>query len=295
MHVVVLVHGFTGFATDLAYLAKVINARSAADTTVFNPTCNEWRTDSGVEAQAQRVAESVLKHLDDRGLNKDISISLVGHSLGGLVARLAAHKLASRNLKLRHYISVATPHPQLLLAKLVETCSSLKPRRFCLPWRNRRCWMSWLLSRLEPRTAVEHDIPVGFESAVFMVDNPFVKPVSIESIAAPIKGILNSLPVAYSGGLSSLSATQPVLKDISDHANDPAYQLPVLTASIEEAIHLKQVEAILAGLNSLTWTKMAIFPSRPLFAHEDVIVKTELWQVQFGSAVIEDIVERLLA
>ncbi|KAJ3385944.1 hypothetical protein HDU80_000529 [Chytriomyces hyalinus] len=153
------------------------------------------------------------------------------------------------------------------------------------------------LASFQTRTAygcVEHDIPVGFESAVFMVDNPFVKPVSIESIAAPIKGILNSLPVAYSGGLSSLSATQPVLKDISDHANDSAaFQL--LTASAEEAVHMKQVEEILTGLNSLTWTKMAIFPSRPLFAHEDVIVKTELWQVQFGSAVIEDIVERLLA
>ncbi|KAI8819808.1 putative serine esterase-domain-containing protein [Chytriomyces cf. hyalinus JEL632] len=310
MHVVVLVHGFTGFATDVAYLAKVINARNAPDTTVFSPTCNEWRTDSGVGAQADRVAESVLKHLDERGPNKNVSISLVGHSLGGLVARLAAHKLASHNLKLRHYISVATPHlgsrykspipPDLATIVARQTGRDLFLTE-ATPILSAMAQSPVLdaLASFQTRTAygcVEHDIPVGFESAVFMVDNPFVKPVSIESIAAPIKGILNSLPVAYSGGLSSLSATQPVLKDISDLTNDPAaFQLPVLTASAEEAVHLKQVEAILASLNSLTWTKMAIFPSRPLFAHEDVIVKTELWQVQFGCAVIEDIVERLLA
>ncbi|KAJ3229902.1 hypothetical protein HDU78_008780 [Chytriomyces hyalinus] len=277
MHVVVLVHGFTGFATDLAYLAKVINARNAPDTTVFSPTCNEWRTDSGVEAQAERVAESLLKHLDDRCLNKDVSISLVGHSLGGLVARLAAHKLANQNLKLRHYISVATPH----LGSRYK--SPIPPDLATVV--ARQTGRDLFLTEATPLLTAMAQSPVLDALASFQTRTAY---------GSPIKGILNSLPVAYSGGLSSLSATQPVLKDISDHANDSAaFQL--LTASAEEAVHMKQVEEILTGLNSLTWTKMAIFPSRPLFAHEDVIVKTELWQIQFGSAVIEDIVERLLA
>ncbi|KAJ3229721.1 hypothetical protein HDU81_005150 [Chytriomyces hyalinus] len=287
MHVVVLVHGFTGFATDLAYLAKVINARNAADTTVFAPTCNEWRTDSGVEAQTERVTESVLQY--DRGLTKDVSISLVGHSLGGLVARLAAHKLASHNLKLRHYISVTTPHlgsrykspipPDLATIVARQTGRDLFLTE-ATPILSAMAQSPVLdaLASFETRTAyacVEHDIPVGFESAVFMAFE-------------------FTLPVAYSGGLSSLSATQPTLMDISDHPYDPA-AMQLLVTSHEDGGHTKHVEAILTGLNSLTWTKMAIFPTRPLFAHEDVIVKTELWQVQFGSAVIENIVERLLA
>ncbi|TPX55734.1 hypothetical protein CcCBS67573_g09430 [Chytriomyces confervae] len=210
-------------------------------------------------------------------MQRDVSISLVGHWL-------AAHKLANQNLKLRHYISIATPH-------LGFTYKSPIPPDLATVVA-RQTGRDLFLTEVTPILTAMAQSP----SAVFMVDDSFVKPVSIGSIATPIKGILNSLPVVYTGGLSSLSTTQPLLKDISDHANDSAaFQLQLLTASTEEAVHMKQVEAILSGLNSLTWTKMEIFPSRPLFAHEDVIVKTELWQVQFGSAVIEDFVERLLA
>ncbi|KAI8828374.1 putative serine esterase-domain-containing protein [Chytriomyces cf. hyalinus JEL632] len=305
-HLVVLIHGLHGTAGDLAYLAKLLKARHAVDTHVLVPTCNEGKTGSGIDAQAQRVVDSIVNEASLLGLEKSetIAVSLIGHSLGGLIARMVAHKLIQPNFKLRHYVSIATPHigsrfksiipPDAAAVVAGQTGKELFLMDDKDPLVAALAQAPFLdtLAAFESRTAygcVQYDLSVGFETSLIRIDNPCLEPFSTRSITAPLKALMNSMPVAYSFNFTSLTSSQPQLRDVSTPAGEISSVVePNTDASL---VHIQQM---LQSLNSLTWTKIAVFPTRPLFGHVDVIVQDERWNAQFGHSVIQDIVERVL-
>ncbi|KAI8831523.1 putative serine esterase-domain-containing protein [Chytriomyces cf. hyalinus JEL632] len=281
-HLVVLIHGLHGTAGDLAYLAKLLKARHAVDMHVLVPTCNEGKTGSGIDAQAQRVVDSIVNEALLLGPEKseNIAVSLIGHSLGGLISRMVAHKLIQPNFKLRHYVSIATPRLGSQFKSIIPpdaaavVAGQTGKELFLTPFLE-------TLTAFESRTTygcAQYDLSVGFETSLIRIDNPYLEPFSTRSITAPFKALMNSMPVAYSFNFTSPTSSQPQLRDVSTPAG-------------EFSIHVQQM---LHSLNSLIWTKIAVFPTRPLFGHVDVIVQDERWSIQFGHSVIQDIVKRVL-
>ncbi|KAJ3226213.1 hypothetical protein HDU81_007431 [Chytriomyces hyalinus] len=305
-HLIVLIHGHHGTAGDLAYLAKLLRARHAVDTHMLVPTCNEGKTSSGIEAQAERVVENIVNEAALLGLenSETISVSFIGHSLGGLVARIVAHKLIPHKFKLHHYISIATPHlgsrfksiipPDAAAVIAKQTGKELFLMDGKDPLIGALAQTPFLdtLAAFESRIAygcVQYDMSVGFETSLICEDNPYLERFSTRRITEPLHALMNSMPVDYSFNFTSVSSSQPKLKDVSTPAREPASLLDANTGA-----SLSHVQQMLQSLNSLTWTKIAIFPTRPLYGHVDVIVRDEGWNFQFGHSVVQDIVDRVL-
>ena len=110
-HLVVLVHGLSGTAADLGYLARRLEAD--ASVRVLASGANEPfpRTLDGVDAGGARVADEVRQVASDFK-----TISFVGNSLGGLYARAALRELrdAERDtfagLTPAVFVTTAPPH-----------------------------------------------------------------------------------------------------------------------------------------------------------------------------------------
>ena len=142
-HLVVLVHGLSGTAADLGYLARRLEAD--ASVRVLASGANEPfpRTLDGVDAGGARVADEVRQVASAYK-----TISFVGNSLGGLYARAALRELrdAERDtfagLTPAVFVTTAAPHlgarqttygplaPLLrLLPSFVSICVEIKFRR----------------------------------------------------------------------------------------------------------------------------------------------------------------------
>ena len=110
-HLVVLVHGLSGTAADLGYLARRLEAD--ASVRVLASGANEPfpRTLDGVDAGGARVADEVRQVASAYK-----TISFVGNSLGGLYARAALRELrdASKDtfagLTPAVFVTTAAPH-----------------------------------------------------------------------------------------------------------------------------------------------------------------------------------------
>ena len=110
-HLVVLVHGLSGTAADLGYLARRLEAD--ASVRVLASGANEPfpRTLDGVDAGGARVADEVRQVASAYK-----TISFVGNSLGGLYARAALRELrdADRStfagLTPAVFVTTAAPH-----------------------------------------------------------------------------------------------------------------------------------------------------------------------------------------
>ena len=110
-HLVVLVHGLSGTAADLGYLARRLEAD--ASVRVLASGANEPfpRTLDGVDAGGARVADEVRQVASAYK-----TISFVGNSLGGLYARAALRELRDVNkgtfagLQPAVFVTTAAPH-----------------------------------------------------------------------------------------------------------------------------------------------------------------------------------------
>jgi Putative serine esterase (DUF676) len=150
-HFCFLVHGFRGTSRDLGYvLSAMMNAgqllveQQPCRLVVHSASCNEKKTDDGVAAGGERLMDEMIATIRERmkdsdqptnrdGL-QDITISMLGNSLGGLYARYSLSALkrkcraSCRNpahqqdrsqrlilddaylLHLNHFCTTATPH-----------------------------------------------------------------------------------------------------------------------------------------------------------------------------------------
>ncbi|CAI8587244.1 unnamed protein product [Vicia faba] len=100
-HLVIMVNGITGSASDWRYAAEQFVKRLPDKVIVHRSECNSSRlTFDGVDTMGERLAEEVLSVA--RRWPEVQKISFVAHSLGGLVARYAIGRLYHSSLKLEH-------------------------------------------------------------------------------------------------------------------------------------------------------------------------------------------------
>ncbi|KIV83215.1 hypothetical protein PV11_05262 [Exophiala sideris] len=117
-HLCVLVHGLWGNATHLNYLATALQDRyNDGELIVLACRSNPGSlTYDGVEVGAERVAKEIEDMLEElsRDGNKITRFSIVGYSLGGLVARYAIgllyHKRCFENITPVNFTTFVTPH-----------------------------------------------------------------------------------------------------------------------------------------------------------------------------------------
>ena len=118
LHFCFLLHGHRGFSTDLSYLQRVMQHHAEQekikrynntyvsdvvknDMIVHCAVCNEYKTTDGVVNGGERLVQEILQvirtEVQKRGSSdgiQDITISVVGNSLGGIYGRYAIAKLA---------------------------------------------------------------------------------------------------------------------------------------------------------------------------------------------------------
>ena len=113
-HLAVLVHGYMGQPGDLTYLKDTITTFGKGAVLAYTPYCNSGRTRDGVRAGGERVAEEVMRVVQEHPSLRDISF--VGNSLGGLYSRYALSVLwdpearTIAGLRPVSFLTVATPH-----------------------------------------------------------------------------------------------------------------------------------------------------------------------------------------
>lgn len=104
-HIIFLLHGLHGHGTDFTNFINVIKTYdSSKNFSLIHPITNyEGRTHDGIEALGGLAKEEILRTLSDftnTSINPNpthtkthINLTIVGHSLGGLVARMAVKLL----------------------------------------------------------------------------------------------------------------------------------------------------------------------------------------------------------
>lgn len=129
-HLVVLVHGLWGNTSHFDHIVKEL--RDYADRNwcdeknqllVYTTTLNEgFRTYDGIDVCGFRVAEEIAHQIDHFEETREITrFSLVGYSLGGLIARYALGLLYTkrffekRDIELINFTTFCTPHVGVLV------------------------------------------------------------------------------------------------------------------------------------------------------------------------------------
>jgi len=111
IHFCFLVHGYKGSSSDLAYLELALNNVCDSDDMstlsrdnfiVHSVICNEGKTDDGIQNGGDRVVMEVMDvihhKIKDCKKIKNITLSFVGNSLGGLYSRYAIAKIYDKFL-----------------------------------------------------------------------------------------------------------------------------------------------------------------------------------------------------
>lgn len=115
-HLVVLVNGLLGNSSNWECFISNLKADDGTGHFLLHPsrTNNMFGTYEGIDVCGQRLVEEIRDVVSENpGLEH---ISLVGHSMGGLLARWAAGKLFDTEnrtvagLKPAHFMTLATPH-----------------------------------------------------------------------------------------------------------------------------------------------------------------------------------------
>ncbi len=127
---VVLVHGLF---RQSAVFRKLVAALEREGFTVFAPNLKSERAQLGLENMAAQLAAFI-----DRALPKTCPFSLVGLSMGGLVARYYLQQLGGRD-RVNCFVTIATPHYGTHLARLLphKTIAQMRPGSAFLEQLNR--------------------------------------------------------------------------------------------------------------------------------------------------------------
>jgi hypothetical protein len=109
-HLIVLVHGYKGCTEDLHVLKNYIKL-AYPDSMILNSRANQDDTDCSIEVMAARLVKEINLLTDEMVCGfRDIRISFVAQSMGGLVVRAALPSLDKWRDKMHAFISFFSPH-----------------------------------------------------------------------------------------------------------------------------------------------------------------------------------------
>ena len=113
--IVLLVHGFNSSTSQMGDLAEAIEKDLQTGDASIEVACFDYASNDGISAVAASL-ESSLQTLIDK--NPDCSISLVTHSMGGVVARMMIEKEGFAIDQIDRLIMIAPPNHGTELAAL---------------------------------------------------------------------------------------------------------------------------------------------------------------------------------
>ncbi|KAJ3325880.1 hypothetical protein HDV06_002265 [Boothiomyces sp. JEL0866] len=277
MHLVLLIHGVNGYASDMDYIAEKIHKIAPKDTIIQAPLCNQKLSHDGILVCAQRYLKWIKWFIDKyENINE---ISMLGHSLGGLYGRCLVGLLYKENiipdrLKPRNFIALSTPH--------------LPPAH--QDWLFGKSLRNWGLKMLIGKSGIDlameddHDKPILLQ----MSEEPFTKPLSMFNKLILYANIRHD-PVINYGNALLCRKDYPVRKAEKLHGQK---SWPVVFQHDEpledyDCKDLQHNDKIMQQLMQLPWERYGIVPSRPLIAHADMIIKS--WSLKHGEPIIDHI------
>ena len=114
-HIVLLVHGFNSSTSRMNNLAKAIEKDLRKKDSGVEVACFDYASHDGVSLAAKSLEASLQTIIDK---NPDCSISLVTHSLGGVVSRVMIERDGFAMSQLKRLIMIAPPNHGTQLASL---------------------------------------------------------------------------------------------------------------------------------------------------------------------------------
>ena len=108
-HLIVLVHGYLGSYIDVKMLQDTISNIYPKGLFLLS-RANEGRTDGCILEMGARLADEIKDFIRSYSSIHIDRISLIGHSLGGLIIRAALSRLSDLKDKFYSYVSLACPH-----------------------------------------------------------------------------------------------------------------------------------------------------------------------------------------
>lgn len=119
MHYVLCQHGLAGSATDFARLVERFNHQDSQVTViVLRANIHMFRTLDGVESAGNRCFKEICELIHSQVIPIGSTVSVLGHSMGGLYLRYAMRKIEMENGEIwAHYslirkyaVFIASPH-----------------------------------------------------------------------------------------------------------------------------------------------------------------------------------------
>ena len=114
-HIVLLVHGFNSTTGQMSTLAKAIEKDLQKNDSRTEVACFDYASHHGISVAAASL-EKALQTVIDK--NPNCSISLVTHSMGGIVSRVMIEKKGFAMAQIKRLIMVAPPNHGTQLASL---------------------------------------------------------------------------------------------------------------------------------------------------------------------------------
>lgn len=270
-HLALLLHGLNGSTSELLYLANQLKSRHEDKSVVFQiPDCNYGKTGDGILQGSQRIYEYIIQELTR---DKYSYISFIGHSLGGIYARcvigkLFEHGIIPTKLKPINLITLATPH--LGAREHVHIGDYLT---------------GFLVRHLVGRTVLELTMTDNVHDECFMmslVGDYYITPLKLFENLVVYANVKSDITVNY--------VTGAIRK--TNFRNTSSGETIVCDDRVEDGKLLKAQDKMHMVLNKLPWKRYAVIPARVLFAHTDIIVRSEYWDKKYGSHVIIHLVDQ---
>ncbi|GAM17350.1 hypothetical protein SAMD00019534_005250 [Acytostelium subglobosum LB1] len=292
-HMVLFVHGLYGAPTDFTNLSSQLKKKHP-DINIQLSESNYFfgATRQGIDTCGDRLVSEILKLTEE---HKPKKISIVGHSLGGVIGRYAIGKLEEQNyfneVKPVQFVSLSSPHCgsrrppngwlNRIISKYTDTFISTTGNQLMLTddekdpllvrLANKHGSYHKALSRFENRTLysnIENDFQVVFNTSNISHRNPYTK---------------GDFPMKFSERYNHLI----------DPEQMPQFEpLPVEKDPFANDEKGQQLKDILSNLQSLNFTRYHThFPDR--LAHTHIVQKRE-WVNQVGADVVNHIVDNIV-
>jgi|TARA_B110000285_G_scaffold117981_1_gene133677 triacylglycerol esterase/lipase EstA (alpha/beta hydrolase family) len=110
VHLWVLVHGFQGNSQDMKMIKNNI-ALVFPEVMFLMSSANEDHTEGDISEMGVRLAQEINTHINQYCPGNSLGkISIIAHSLGGVISRAALPYLEEHRAKMFNFITLSSPH-----------------------------------------------------------------------------------------------------------------------------------------------------------------------------------------